>query len=719
MKPILIAGASACACITLAQAAEAAPVLEEVIVTAQKRVENVQDIPMTINVVDGASIEAFTLRNTYDLAESVPGLVIQHTPQNLAQVTIRGLGTGSASESLDQSIGLFIDGIWSGRIREFQTSLFDVERVEVIKGTQTALLGKNTSLGALSIVSNRPDEVLGGYLQADYETEFDSTYITGVINLPTGFGDYRLAVNGVDEGGYVRNRATSEEVPQRDQTTVRLGALYEVGSAGSLYLSYQYDDLEILGDTFQPDEDRLGFMAGLDPSADIGIDTRKRAFTSYGSHGDADDEQESHRAIALYEHELGDFLFTSLSGWSEYDNDRYVDTDFLSVDYLTSVFSSDFEQFSQEFRITSPRNERFEYLAGIYYHDSELDYANITDASFPPVGFFVVDSTSLKTYEQDTRVLSTFGQGVLYLGDRWQVSLGLRYTDEDKDAVWGRERLRVGNALAEALADALAPVVEPTDLERSEHNLDGSINLEFEATADLATYLSWATGSKSGGFTNDVLYPEDAEFETERADTTELGFKLALADGAALFNAALFHTEIDNFQVVSFIGTSFLTSTIPARSQGVELEGQWAVSRWLGLAASATWADAEEKDSGDRLPYAPEWSANLSFNYLYPWDEAGLEWRVEGAVNYRDEQYQQRGETSPDDALTMVSLRLALASAEGDWELALLGKNLLDEQSSFGFDFPYFGGTLLPAGSTTIGSLSRPRTLALQGRYNF
>lgn len=703
-------------------AQESPLVLEEVIVTAQKRVENVQDIPMTINVVDGNTIDQFSIRNTSDLADSVPGLIIQHTPQNLAQVTVRGLGTGSASESLDQSVGLFIDGVWSGRVREFQASLFDIERVEVIKGTQTALLGKNTSLGALSIVSRRPGDSAGGYIQGDYELEFDSTYLTGAADLPTSFGNYRVAFNGVAEGGYVANGATGNEVPQRDQTTVRIGAEYEVTEEGTLYLSYQYDDLEIKGDAFQPDKDALGFMASMDPGADIGIDTHKHAYTSYSRSGDADDEQTSQRAIILYEQALGDFQLTSLSGWSDYDNDRLTDTDFLSVDYLSSLFSSDYQQFSQELRVASPVNQRFEYLAGLYYHDSKLDYANITDSSFPPpftLDGFTVDSASLKTYEQDTTVFSVFGQGTVYMGDRWQATVALRYTDEEKDGVWARQRLRSGGPLADILANFLAPVVAPTRLERSEDNLDGSVNLEYRFSDESSAYLSWASGSKSGGFTNDVAYPEEAEFETEKAETTELGFKMALAGGAGLLNAALFQTDIEDFQVVSFIGTGFLTSTVPARSRGMELETQWALTPLLRLGASATYADAEEKDSGVRLPYAPEWSGAITMNYSYPWKRAALQWLLDGAVNYRDEQYQQRGETALDGALTLVDLRVGLASADDRWELALVGRNLLDEQSSFGFDYPFFGGQVLPAGSTTIGSLSRPRTIALQGRYDF
>ena len=702
--------------------ASASGVLEEVLVTAQKRTENVQDIPITISVVDADLIDNFSIRTTTDLADSVPGLVIQHTPQNLAQVTIRGLGTGAASESLDQSVGLFIDGIWTGRIREFQSSLFDVERVEVIKGTQNTLLGKNTSLGALSIISVRPGNELAGYLQADYETEFGSVYTTGAVDLPTRLGDYRLAFNYVDEAGYVDNNATGNEVPEREQTTLRMGASFAVGDNGELYASYQYDDLRIRGDAFQPDQDQLGFIQAMDPLADIGLDPDKYAFTSYGSSGDADDEQRTHRATIHYEHALGDMTFTSLSGWSEYDNDRLTDTDFLSVDYLTSTFASDYDQITQEFRLASPVGARFDYLAGLYYHDSTLDYANVTDSSFPPpftLGPLPIDSASLKTYEQDTQVLAGFGQARIYLGSRWQVTLGLRYTDEDKDAVWGRERLRSGGPLADILANVLAPEVPPTDLARSEHNLDGSFSLQYDVNDVFIAYLSWANGSKSGGFTNDVAQPEEAEFDTEKAETTELGFKWRLAQGAGLFNVALFNTDIDDFQVVSFIGTGFLTSTVPARSRGMELETRWLLTPELVLGASATYADAEETDSGARLPYAPEWSASVDGAWTLPVPENALQWQLAGAINYRDEQYQQRGETSPDGALTLVDLRLSVAPYNGAWELALVGRNLLDESSSFGFDFPFFGGQVVPAGSTTIGSVSRPRTLALQARYEF
>jgi iron complex outermembrane recepter protein len=192
-----------------------------------------------------------------------------------------------------------------------------------------------------------------------------------------------------------------------------------------------------------------------------------------------------------------------------------------------------------------------------------------------------------------------------------------------------------------------------------------------------------------------------------------------LAGGAAQFNAAVFHTEIKNFQIISFVGTGFRTETVPARTQGVEMEARWAATDRLTLGASGTYSDATEDDSGERLPYAPKWSSSLDAHYEYPWTEANLQWRFDGMLNYRDTQYMQRGEVYPDGPLTLFDLRIALASADDHWELALMGRNLLDQTTSFGFDFPIFGGRTIPEGEATIGSLNRPRTIALQARYTF
>jgi iron complex outermembrane recepter protein len=699
-------------------------VLEEIIVTAQKRSENVQEIPITINVISGEILDGFSIRNPNDLAAYVPGLTIQSTPQNLSQVTIRGLGTGSGGESLDQSVGLFIDGIWAGRIREFQASLFDIERVEVIKGTQTTLLGKNTSLGAVSIISRRPSDELEGYIQADYEMEYDSTFLTGAVNLPSDFGNFRLAFNDVSEEGYVDNLATGNEVPEREQTTFRASAAWDIGDNGDLLVSYQYDDLEILGDSFQPANDTLGLMREMDPTANIGVDKTKNAFTSYGDTGDAEDDQISKRAFLQYDHQLGDYTVTALSGWSEYDNERLTDSDFLSVDYLTTSFDSDYEQFSQELRLASPSGQAFEYIAGLLYLEGDMDFSSITDTQFPSefllLGIFPLDSTNQKFYEQDTEVLSAFGHGKYDVSEDFRITLGLRYTEEKKNAEFERVRLRSGGPTSDVIADILAPTLPRSPLERSEDNLDGSINFQYDIGEETMAFASWARGSKSGGFTTEVTDLGDAEYDTEEADTTEIGVKMNIADGLGHLNASLFFTEIDNFQIVTFTGTAFEIETVSAESYGMEIETRWVLAPGLFVGASATYAEAEDKDKDLRLPYAPEWSASSDIHYERPVGDSGLMLLVDAAINYRDDQYQQREERSLDGALTLVDLRLGITDQDKNWELALVGRNLLDQSSSFGFDFPGFGDTPdYPAGTTTVGSQNRPLTVAIQGRYNF
>ena len=146
-----------------------AQVLEEVLVVAQKREQTAQEVPLTVAVIDGEALRQFAINNTTDLARSVPGLVLEPAPQGLSLPKIRGLGTGTATENLDQSVGLFIDGVWSGRPRDLQAALFDVAKVEVINGTQTSQLGKNTSLGAILVMSSRPEDESGGYVSGDYD----------------------------------------------------------------------------------------------------------------------------------------------------------------------------------------------------------------------------------------------------------------------------------------------------------------------------------------------------------------------------------------------------------------------------------------------------------------------------------------------------------------------------------------------------------------------
>ncbi|BFM15105.1 TonB-dependent receptor [Maricurvus nonylphenolicus] len=723
--------------------------LEEIIVTAQKREQSVQDIPLTVSVVGGESLEKFSITNATDLAKSVPGLSIAPAPQGLSSPKVRGLGTGVGAETLDQSVGLFIDGVWSGRPRDLQAALFDVERVEVIKGTQTSQLGKNTSLGAIQVFSVRPTEETEGYLKAEYDFELGSKIYAGAGNLNTEFGSYRLAVNMIEEQGYVEDELSGGDGPDREQLTARLGGLWTIGDAGELYISYTYDDLEVTGDHFQVSSDPTGFYTLFSGDTDVTLDDKRKTFTSLRNDGKPYDEQKSHKFLAEYTHDFnGDMEFVSLTAYSSYDNDRYLDADFSALDFIDQKKETSYKQVSQEFRISgSAFDSALDYVTGIYYLESEFEYyeetlfdsdlaslgvpANPLDPTdLTQVAAFGPGTSNIDDVDQDVEVLSLYAHGTYALTEDLNLAVGIRYTDESREMVWTNAVVD-NSAIYDVITTFPVPTLVSDDyltaigvlgagfanekLERSESNVDGSINLQYSLGEVGHVYASWAKGSKSGGFTTQVTDPDLAEFDTEEAETIELGFKAEMLDNRLRINGAVFFTEIDDFQSVSYVGTGFLTETIPVESQGAEIEGLYAATEALTLGFSATYTDAEVKDTG------------LDPSGISPWDIAltlahetnltdGFQLSTDVSVSYRDSHYAQGGETIPIPTTTLVDFRIALSPQEGDWEVALMARNLFDEQKeNFGYLYPILGEAVL----TTIHAENRPRTVALQAQYNF
>lgn len=723
--------------------------LEEVIVTAQKRAESVQEIPLSVAVVSGNTLQEFTINNPTDLARSVPGLEIEPAPQGLHAPRIRGLGTGVGAENVEQSVGLFVDGIYSGKPRDLQSALFDVNRVEVIKGTQTSQLGKNTSLGAILVMSNRPEDENGGYAQAEYDFELGSTVLAGAVNLATDFGNYRLAVNLVQEEGFVENLRVGGDGPEREQNSLRLSGLWDLGDRATLYAGYTYDDRKVTGMSFEISEDINGLYQGLTGDTDIVLNNERKASTTYEADGKDLDEQESHRVVLELSYEISDSLdFTALSGYSEYENGpRSYDADFSALDYIQQEKESDFDQFSQEFRLNgSALDDTLDYVAGFFYMENSFEnYENTQtfDAGFVPLpqaeGLLAATgpSNSESRYKQDIETWSIYGNGAFQLADRWRLTLGLRYTDETKELTDWSARFLIDETtffleaapgfIVPLPASALPPGTPPTlmqllggpphetaKLDYDEDNLDGSINVQYQFDVG-NVYASWARGSKSGGYSSSAG-PAANPFDTEEAETTELGIKSELMDGNLRLNAALFYTEIDDFQSVVFVGTGFEAQTVPVESQGVEFESMWAATQNLIVALSATYAEAENSDTGDRPQGAPEWAASLSVNHNLAVG-SNYELRTNALINYRDDMYTQTGETYEAPSITLVNLRLAFAPLDGQWELGLMARNLFDEQKQvFGFAFPIIG-SLNPGLSN--GSYNRPRTVALQARYNF
>lgn len=726
--------------------AQAQMMLEEVTVTAQKRIESVQDIPLTVAVVNGTTLKEFSINNATDLASYVPGLEMSPAPQGLSVPKIRGLGTGVGAENMEQSIGLFVDGVWAGKPRDLQAALFDVDRIEVIKGSQTSQLGKNTSLGAILVMSNRPDDETGGQVEGEYDFELGSTIFSGVGNLATDFGNYRLAVNLVEEEGYVDNQLAGGHGPDLEQNSVRLGGSWDVGDRLAIYANYTYDDRKVSGMAFEVSEDPNDWYTGVTGDTDVSLNEKNKTWTSYAADGKNDDKQETHRAVIEVNYELNDQLdFISLSGYNEYDNTRYYDADFSALEWLQQYKDSDFQQFSQEFRVSGTTlNDRLDFVVGTYYMQNRLNnydetgfltnpgYLDLPDPAPAGVVAAMGPASGYSSWKQDIETWSVFGNGSFQLADRWRLTLGLRYTDETQDLDnWENVTTQDETFFYLDLGDGnyLGPISQPglpssflelvspdfysAKLSNSEDNIDGSVNLQYEFSDTGNVYASWAQGSKSGGFTTSAA-PTNAALETEKAQTYELGMKSELLSGELRLNAALFYTKIDDFTSVTFVGDGFQASSIPVESQGFEFESMWVATQSLMVSLAATYADAEDTDTNLKPSGAPEWEASLMVNHNLAL-ESGYEINSNAAVNYRDSLYTQADETYKAPSLTLVDLRVALTPPGGEWELALLARNVFNEQElAFGFALPIYGPEY-----ASIGSLNAPRTVMVQAQYNF
>jgi len=733
-----------------------AATLEEIVVTAQKRTESVQDVPLTVTAISGETLNDFGVDNLFKLADLVPGMVFSRAPDDGLALTLRGLGTPARTQSFDQSVALFLDGMFLGKGRMYSSAFFDVERVEVIKGTQSTLLGKNTSLGAVSITSQKPGDEFGGNLQVGTEFENGGWSADGGVDIPvTDNLAVRLAGHYLDVDGWVENTLTGEDVPADEETGIRATVLFTPSDDLDVTLSYQYSDSERKGNGFQY-IDNGGYFTpeALAIYGEAKLDDTKTAICPECPGGESYHDTEVDLAGMTINYDVGKLTLTSVTSYASYDLQFFDDFDFGnafdettyvifdpgSVNLYSTYFerNEDYDQFSQELRLASNTGDTIEYMAGLFYFDSEWQSSEaqyFSTPNFPPVGPTgqIFNGPFTNNFDQDTETWSVFGQMTVHFSDRWRGTLGLRYTDEQKDVKFQRlqgEPATVWNSV-------INPPFNDPDLEFDDDFVNGNLNVQFDASDDIMVYAAYGLGSKTGGYAESAevgsgdpsLGVDDggARVKTEEAQTYELGAKTTLLDGSATLNVAIFYTEVDDFQETSFLvseaGAQFLTRNIDVESEGVEFDGVWQATDRLRLMAGATYADTTHTDDNTKLAQAPEWTGNVGAHFEMP-ISSGMRFSATGFVRYRDDMVSQINETFPSDSLTTVDLNLSLIDADDVWKISLMGTNLTDE-----IETDFSGPPAAPIGALfgaptgdqgiTAESPGAMRTIWLQASYNF
>ncbi|MBY8825727.1 TonB-dependent receptor [Sphingomonas colocasiae] len=696
----------------------------EIIVTAQKREQRLQDVPISLAVVSGNTLADRSIQSFEQLAPLIPNLMISKSvASNL--ISLRGIGSGTGSPSLDQSVVLFIDGIYAGNARQFVAPFLDIERLEVLRGPQGALVGRNTSAGAINIVTRKPGKEFGGYVNADYNFLYDGPTLEGGVDVPLSESFAIRAVGKyADLGGYIHNVTVGKDQPSRREISGRITAVLDSGPV-RMTAKYEHADVKGEGSPVQP----------VAPAAGQYFDYIKdsRLLT-----GPEFDNLKSDNAALQFDVDLGGPTLVLISGYSAFNQVQRVDADFYARDLSFSDFDQKFEQLSQEIRLVSEAGQTIEYVLGAYYSEADLLEQRTTATLFAPA------SSSYRSFDQDSRVYSIYGQLTYNLGDRFKVNGSLRYTNERKQAVY--RRYTGAQAATDRIGTLAATIID----ELQEGRVDPALSLQFTPNSDAMFYLSYGKGSKSGGFQGAIsnAAPFSFQFAPERSESYEVGTKLTLP-GIGYVNLAAFHTTYKGLQVSValpspdgltapfFTGNAPEARVIGAEAElflrpvnGFEINGSLAwlpTAKYIGFTNGPCYVGQTPNGTqpgscnldGVRLGYASKYSGSFTFTYIQP---AGSDLEVRASLSPIFQGPSIR-EFSADpqlhqDSWLKLDARIALAQADGNWELALVGRNLTNRRTlGFGSSGGLANTFLSPTARLNV--IDPPRAISVQARYRF
>jgi iron complex outermembrane receptor protein len=623
--------------------------LDVIVVTAQAREEGLQDVPVSLSVIDGEGLRESGAFRLEQLQSQVPSLNLTETGIS-TNVFIRGIGSG-INQGFEQSVALFVDGVHYPRAQQMRTPFLDLARVEVLRGPQPILFGKNAVAGALNLTTASPTNEFEAFFTADHELSANASAIEAMISGPLGDGvRVRLAGRFHQADGYIRNALLNSDEPGREDWAIRGTLEADLGDdlVGSLRLETgRFDvtgrDFELVSESPATTGPFTGLnysqilvgVFGADPSV---LDNTQN------------DVRSASRSTSTNDHNLAVFTLEwvgsendvlSRTAWSRIDYGETCDCDGTGANIFVAALQEEYTQLSQEFRLTSAAGGQFDYVTGVYLQSSEHRYydqiivdpssvlVSLINSASPGSGSLLADTQAARQARVDSELWSIFGQVDWFFADNWSLQLGGRYTREERE---GRRTLSIeaqGGATLPA-TQSLAPLVYgnvfgitstnldalgppgaglisslgalPVSGERNEGRFTPDIKLLWDVDDDLLLYASWTLGFKSGGFDfrannrgTSATMSEAFEFDDEQAESVELGAKLSFLDGRAELDGAIFRTDFDDLQISIFDGVLGFNvgNAASARIVGLELGGRVALTDRLIVSGSAAFTDFE------------------------------------------------------------------------------------------------------------------------------
>ena len=592
-----------CAAIAQDEPARTSLAIEEIVVSAQRRLKNLEDVPVVVSVLNSGLIQDSGIVGLADIQNYVPSLLMERNTHPYATtIRIRGVGNLGNIPNFEPAVGLFIDGAFRSRTGFGMGDLADVDRIEVLHGPQSTLYGKNVSAGVVSIVTKRPTDTFEGSLEGSAGSDNEYALKASVSGPMGDTVRGRLSAHARSRDGLAYDLNRQDDINEVKQWSMRGQLLFEPSDRLSIRTILGYSDKGTNLKCCAPDTlygpVSSAFVAGVtgEPVADN--DPTNRIIEHNDTYRFEGDTSE---ATLRVEYNLDAATLISLTSFDTYKFSASLDAEQSVLDIWRFDDRQEGDTLSQELRLTSTGGGSVEWMAGVYYYDKDFTRGSL-DPSEPilELGQHIVPvplpgtpgDSAYFLGETKTRNFSVFGQGTWHLTNRFSLAGGLRWFDEEK-----RFSVNSSTNLAAFPSQALAITVPaPQSGKRDSENVAWNLSAQFSATDDLMTYASVSRGVKGGGFNADwgTLTLQQREFDDEEVLSYELGVKSSFLDRRWTLNMTLFHSQYDNFQNASFLGVIFLVRNAEEMtSKGLELESSAVLAEWLQLDVSATFLDAD------------------------------------------------------------------------------------------------------------------------------
>lgn len=800
-----VLGAAFTATPALAQQAgseEGASGLSDIVVTARKREETAQSIPVAVTAISAAMIEQRDITSIEKVAAATPNLNVGRASNgSAAQITLRGIGSSSTSIGIEQSVAVVVDGAYYGQGRVIEEGFFDLARIEVLKGPQALFFGKNATAGVISLTSNDPTDVWEGRVRAGYEFKAEQHSVEGIISGPVSdtFGA-RLAVRySKMNGGYYKNVSTDQ-----DYTTIDIQTLGDPETLVSRpvakwtpqqeellgRLTLKWTPTDALTNTFKVTRNQndtvnnswnyvaysCGLASGISQLTGYPC---KRDFVTHQNNlpvelsrispygrddGETYNRYRSWAVNNALEYDFGNLVLNSVTNWQRNVNSWACACNFQTSDAVVGgmIFAtenSSWRAWSQELRLTSRFDGMFNFMLGGLYQNTKRNfgqwgyYGGVRDtAARPDLLYAAADKISSTKGE----TIAIFGQVTAELMDGLELAGGARYTEETKDSFFTQEY--VNPAYAAVMRSSADPLGIITANQKFD-DFSPEVTLTYKLSSNLLVYGAYRTAYKSGGFSNGGINSAlsadplgDLTFNPETAEGFEVGIKSTILDNQLRANITAFTYKVKDFQVDFFNSPvfAFNTLTADAKTSGVELELEFAPRAVPGLniAAAVNYNDAKydsfpqgpcyagqtqaegcnillpngqyrQNLTGKALSVAPKWTGMLAVNYE---TEVGADHLIGLNANARySDSYNPSAFANPiarQKSYVTLDAGLRFGAADGNWQIALIGKNLTNRFYVTGVvDGPSTGtasGGLTGTKADQLGFGTLPRTVKIE-----